>query len=244
MKIIRLEEVGSTNDYAAAHASELDQMTMILAHRQTSGRGQRGNSWESEPGKNLTFTLFFKPLNMLPREQFAISEAAALGIADYLRRRGIDAKVKWPNDIYAGNRKIAGILIEHSVSTVSIDHSRIGIGLNVNQTEFRSDAPNPVSMSMITGAGYDLDREIEAVGDFLGDKLALTSSPEGRENLHKEFLSSAWRLDGNVYPFRRKGDTGSFAGIIRKIGTDGMLGVEDTATGVIGTYAFKEIIFL
>ena len=106
----------STNSYVSHHAASLADMTMVIADAQTAGRGQRGNSWESEPGKNLTFTLLHRPKGVLPREQFAISEATALAVADFLEENGISAAVKWPNDIYVGDRKIAGILIEHSLT--------------------------------------------------------------------------------------------------------------------------------
>ena len=116
MNYLELEETASTNTYATQHAGELADMTMVTARRQSAGRGQRGNSWESEPGRNLTFSLFFRPPRSLhPRSQFFISEAVALAIADALAGRGVEAMVKWPNDIYCGDRKICGILIEHSL---------------------------------------------------------------------------------------------------------------------------------
>ncbi len=167
MNFLLLEEVDSTNSYVAVHAAELEDMTMVIADSQTAGRGQRGNSWESEQGKNLTFTLLYKPQGIAPREQFAISEAAALAVADFLVESGMEAKVKWPNDIYAGDRKISGILIEHALMGQTIQHTRIGIGLNVNQREFRSDAPNPVSMVQLLGSESDISRVAVGVGTHL-----------------------------------------------------------------------------
>ncbi len=96
MNFLLLEEVDSTNSYVAVHAAELEDMTMVIADSQTAGRGQCGNSWESEQGKNLTFTLLYKPQGIAPREQFAISEAAALAVADFLVESGMEAKVKCP----------------------------------------------------------------------------------------------------------------------------------------------------
>lgn len=92
MNFLLLEQVDSTNSYVSVHAGELDDMTMVIADTQTAGRGQRGNSWESEPGRNLTFTLLHRPKGIAPREQFAISEATALAIADFLEETGIEAK--------------------------------------------------------------------------------------------------------------------------------------------------------
>ena len=177
MNFLLLEEVDSTNSYVAVHAAELEDMTMVIADSQTAGRGQRGNSWESEQGKNLTFTLLYKPQGIAPREQFAISEAAALAVADFLVESGMEAKVKWPNDIYAGDRKISGILIEHALMGQTIQHTRIGIGLNVNQREFRSDAPNPVSMVQLLGSESDISRVAVGVGTHLERRLPPAATP-------------------------------------------------------------------
>ncbi len=164
MKILLLEETDSTNIYVSVHADSLDDMTLVAAHSQTAGRGQRGNSWESEPGRNICATLFHRPAGVPARVQFAVSEATALGVADMLAHYGIEARVKWPNDVYVGDRKICGILIENAVAGCDLLHCRIGIGLNVNQTVFRSDAPNPVSMAMLLGAETPLSDALAAAG--------------------------------------------------------------------------------
>lgn len=244
MNFIILEEVDSTNSYVTRHATELNENTMVLAATQTAGRGQRGNSWESEPGANLTATLFYRPQGVAPREQFAISEATALAVADYLRDEGLPAVVKWPNDIYVDDRKICGILIEHSVTSTDIDHSRIGIGLNVNQSEFVSDAPNPVSMVQLTGKHRDISRVAAALGERLDRRLALTSTPEGRAELHADFLRSLWRADGKPHPFRRRSDGSLLNGIIETVDTTGPLTIRDTQSGASESFWFKEIEFL
>ena len=115
MKIKWIDKVDSTNTYLKEHPSEVPAGTMLAARTQKAGRGQRGNSWESEPGKNLTFSFRAENLPLRPSEQFAVSEATALAIVALLRDYDIEAKVKWPNDIYVGNRKICGILIENSI---------------------------------------------------------------------------------------------------------------------------------
>lgn len=244
MNFLLLEQTDSTNSYVSVHSDELADMTMVIAGRQTAGRGQRGNSWESEPGKNLTFTLYFVPAGVAPREQFAISEASALAVADFLEEAGIPALVKWPNDVYSGDSKIAGILIEHSLTGNAIIHSRIGIGLNVNQTEFVSDAPNPVSMRMLTGKTYDISHAAAAVGAHLERRLATTSSAEGRAALHAEFRRRLWRGDGNEYPFRLRGETREFPGIITDVRPDGPIEILDSAGARKALYNFKEIEFL
>lgn len=244
MKFIILEEVDSTNSFVSRHTAELEDMTMVIAERQTAGRGQRGNSWESEPGKNLTVTLFHRPAGIAPREQFALSEAVALAVADYLRSEGIGATVKWPNDIYVGDRKICGILIEHSVMPGAIDHTRIGIGLNVNQTEFLGDAPNPVSMIQLDGRRRDVSRVAAAMGERLESRLRRASTPEGRAGLHADFLRGMWRRDGRPHPFRRRDDGREFEGVIGDVSPEGPIGILDTATGLTEEYRFKEVEFV
>lgn len=244
MNFLLLESVDSTNSYVSLHSSELDNSTMVIADTQTAGRGQRGNSWESEPGKNLTFTMLFRPESMHPLEQFSISEATALAIVDYLRTAGIEAKVKWPNDIYVNDSKIAGILIEHSVTGKSIEHSRIGVGLNVNQREFKSDAPNPVSIYQLITEESDISRTAVAVGSALEQRLLMTSSAEGRKKLHAEFLQSLWRGDNQPHPFRRRSDGHEYAGIITGVSETGPIEILNIETRQTETYAFKEVEFM
>ena len=244
MNFLLLEQVDSTNSYVSVHAGELDDMTMVIADTQTAGRGQRGNSWESEPGRNLTFTLLHRPEGIAPREQFAISEATALAIADFLEETGIRAKVKWPNDIYADDGKIAGILIEHSLTGSAITDSRIGVGLNVNQREFRSDAPNPVSMANLLGADTDISRVAARVGAHLEARLSLAATPEGREEMHREFKRRLWRGDGAEHPFRRRDTGGIFPGVITDVSPEGPISILDTASGSTSIFMFKEVEFL
>lgn len=239
-----LEEVDSTNSYVTRHAAGLPDMTMVIAERQTAGRGQRGNSWESEPGRNLTVTLFHRPENLEPRAQFALSEAVALAVADYLLAEGLEAAVKWPNDIYVGDRKICGILIEHSVMPGLIEHSRIGIGLNVNQARFVSDAPNPVSMFQLDGVRRDVSHVAAAVGAHLERRLRQAATPEGRAGLHEEFVRSLWRGDGRAYPFRRRSDALEFIGVIEGVSPEGPIRIRDSRTGEGRDYWFKEVEFL
>lgn len=243
MKYVILEEVDSTNSYVSLHSPELDDMTMVAAHSQTAGRGQRGNSWESEPGSNLTFTLLARRLPVAPAGQFAISEAVALGVSDFLRGAGLAADVKWPNDIYVGDRKISGILIEHSLTGSEIEQTRIGVGLNVNQTEFRSDAPNPVSMRQLTGDSYDISRIAAGVGVCLERRLSRLGDAEAVALQHEEFKSRLWRAEGE-HPFRRRSDGAEFTGRILDVLPHGPLVVADAATGESGEYMFKEIEFI
>lgn len=171
-----MEEVDSTNSEARRRIAGLGNMSVIAAVRQTSGRGQRGNSWLSSVGKNLTFTMVVKfgdgglpPL--MANRQFALSRCASLGVADFLVAEGVECLVKWPNDIYVGNRKICGILIENILQDNHLAASMIGIGLNVNQKDFPPQLVNPVSMSLLTGKEYDLKERLPALCGCLRNRL-------------------------------------------------------------------------
>ncbi len=244
MKYIILESTASTNTWCREHASELTAPVAVRALAQTAGRGQRGNYWEAAPGENLTFSIVWHPEGVKPSEQFAISEATALGVVSYLRGRGIEAKVKWPNDIYVGNRKICGILIEHSLLGTAIERSVLGVGINVNQGAFHSDAPNPVSVIQLSGERYRLEDELGRVVEEIEGKLALASTPDGRGALHREFLQLLWRGDGENYLFRDVKDSEQFLGNIKDVEPEGFLIVRKKEDGTIKRYAFKEVEFI
>lgn len=148
-KVINLKEVDSTNNYLQRLILESEneiEGLVVNAENQKSGKGQRGNAWESKKGKNLTFSLFLKP-KLFIQNQFLLSKVISLGILDYLKNLGLTkVKIKWPNDIYCGDRKISGILIENSVRNNSVYNSIIGIGLNVNQIDFDQKLGNPTSI--------------------------------------------------------------------------------------------------
>lgn len=243
MEKILLEETGSTNSWCADHIGDLGHLTMVRASAQNSGRGQRGNSWESEPGRNLTLSVVLRPTGFRASNQFAISEAVALAVADTLGWYGIPAKVKWPNDIYVGDKKICGILIEHAVGGTDILHSICGAGINVNQREFRSDAPNPVSMIQISGEEYDLEEVSEVFGRALEQTVGLIASPGGRDMLHADFMRRLWRGDGRPHPFRDTATGEKFRAIIADVEPSGYLRLLDERM-TPRRYAFKEVEFL
>ena len=150
--VIWLDSVDSTNNEAKRNIDVLDNLSVIAANDQTSGRGQRGNIWLTEPGKNLTFSIVLKyeqmQVRMKAEGQFKISELTAMSVIDLLAQCGIHARIKLPNDIYVGNEKICGILIEHSLHGEQLSHTIIGVGLNVNQLTFDPSLPNPTSMRL------------------------------------------------------------------------------------------------
>ncbi len=243
MQIKTLEEVDSTNSYLMREASGLENPLMVMARTQTAGRGQRGNSWESEPGKNLTFSLLVRPESFPAISQFSISEATALAVKDFLSLHGIDAKVKWANDIYVGDRKICGILIQHSLSGFKIGHSVLGIGINVNQTEFLSDAPNPVSMKQVTGTTYNLEQLAMQIGDCIENRIGKIYDESDRDRLHNEFKQNLWRGDGKLYPFADTATGEYFEAAIAEVDAHGPMTLR-LADGSSRTYSFKEISFL
>ena len=146
--IIWLDETDSSNDEARRAIDSLDNLSVVAVRCQTAGRGQGTNSWLTAPGENLTFSIVLKDFDILPKELVAISQITALSIVDFLSLYGIDARIKLPNDIYVGARKISGILIENSICAGKLRWSIIGIGINVNQTVFPTSLPNPTSISL------------------------------------------------------------------------------------------------
>lgn len=240
MKKILLDTTDSTNSYIKREIETIQPLTMVLAKDQTAGRGQRGNSWEAEPGRNLTLSFFIIPSDIRPAQQFIISEAVALAILDTLSSYGIVALVKWPNDIYVADKKICGILIENSIMGVSISHSIIGIGLNVNQTVFVSDAPNPVSMAQIAGKEFSLDDVADRLGGYCEARLDETKRPD---ELHKEYFARLWRSDGSLHPFREPASGERFFASIHSVELTGHLNLK-RSNGEIRCYAFKEVEFI
>ena len=156
--LIFYNELPSTNTEASLLLKSGEQIegTVIQTDFQSAGKGQAGNKWESEKGKNLLFSIILYPQSISPYDQFLISMTISLGICDFLDRLCTGATIKWPNDIYLGNDKIAGILIENSILGTMIETSVAGIGLNINQDNFVSIQPRPISLKMATGKEYSI----------------------------------------------------------------------------------------
>lgn len=166
MKRIHYKQLASTN----SHIKEMLQSDSILPHftvistdYQTSGRGQRENRWESCEGANLLFSILLRPEELKATEAFAISRIVSVAIAKWLTAYIDNISIKWPNDIYCGDKKICGILIENSMMGSNINTSIVGVGININQTQFSSFIPNPTSLSLITGKSYVVEDELKGV---------------------------------------------------------------------------------
>jgi BirA family biotin operon repressor/biotin-[acetyl-CoA-carboxylase] ligase len=239
--IIWLSTVGSTNSYAAQllRDGDVTEATVVSALFQSEGRGQSKNRWESEYGSNLLFSMILYPSLIRPEDQFSISIAVSLGIRDTLSGYIDSIRIKWPNDLYAGNDKIAGILIESAISGETILHTIAGIGINVNQRKFTSDAPNPISMKMITGKEWDtaalLDELRESIIRRYRELLR-----GGREVMDGDYQRSLWRL-GEWHSYRS--GTTAFTGMITGTTRSGCLMIRDES-GTIKEFSFREIEYL
>lgn len=247
------DEVDSTNTQLAAAKDRLPADTVYAALWQSAGKGQRGNRWESRIGENLTFSILWKPASLPASAQFSLSEAAALGVADYLAGEGLDTFIKWPNDIIAGGRKICGMLLEHSLSADKLADSVVGIGLNVNQRSF-GEAPNATSMALLTGLERDIKKELPRLLDALDCRFAQTGSESGRAALRKDYLERLFqRGEWHEYIDRRSADPllpttrevegERFEGRITGLTPGGLLMVERRG-GALLEFAFKEISYL
>lgn len=246
IKVRWVEVTGSTNADMALEKETLDDMSVIAAKFQTAGRGQRGNQWESRSGENLTFSILFKPNDLMLHEQFCISQVAALGIIDFLKNEGIEAKVKWPNDIYVGDKKICGILIENTSSDDKLSASIVGIGFNLNQKEFDSDAPNPVSLAMLTGKHYEVNETLVRLIQCIMKLYLEISRGEKRfylrTSLDGRFLETLYRR-GEWHFFEEMPQGRRIRA--RILGTDNSACLQlEHDNGCVKSYAFREIKYI
>ncbi|MCR5313982.1 MAG: biotin--[acetyl-CoA-carboxylase] ligase [Bacteroidaceae bacterium] len=248
MQRINLPMVDSTNNFVRdmlAFGDDLSGMTLVVAENQTAGRGQQGNSWESEPGKNLTFSILCHPDFVKPAEQFLLSQCIALAVQravdGVLKDCGVDEEVsvKWPNDIYVGDKKISGTLIECDLMGRNISNCIIGTGINVNQKQFVSDAPNPVSLIQL--CGKEIDRE-KVLGDVVSHfrtlyEMLMESRDEAVRQVYMEHLF--WREGKHRFEDVR----GEFTAEIAGIEPTGHL-ILRFENGNTVRYEFKEVKFL
>ena len=207
LKYVHLEQIDSTNAYLQRQQTEADIRNWVVsADEQTAGKGMGSNGWESEVGKNLTFSLALD-MGFLPAErQFLLSEAVAGGLIQALDTLLPAEKlhIKWPNDIYYENHKLAGILINSTIKANMMDISIIGIGLNINQMQFQDWPTHPISLKQITGKEYDLQPLLEQVAESIYNKVeVLKTTPTAIEQayLKRLFHYRTWadyEVDGKV----------------------------------------------
>ena len=207
LKYVHLEQIDSTNAYLQRQQSEGDIRNWVVsADEQTAGKGMGSNGWESEVGKNLTFSLALD-MSFLPAErQFLLSEAVALGLIHALDALLPSEKlhIKWPNDIYFENHKLAGILINSTIKANIMDVSIIGIGMNVNQIQFQDWPTHPISMKQIMGKDYDLQPLMEQIAESIYNKVQiLKANPTAIEETYLQRLYryrtwAEYEVDGKV----------------------------------------------
>jgi BirA family transcriptional regulator, biotin operon repressor / biotin---[acetyl-CoA-carboxylase] ligase len=194
--IVKIAETKSTNSLAIQMLSKSrpEEGTVIITDYQSQGKGTEHNTWESEKDKNLTFSLILYP-NFAADQQFILNKAISLGIYDFLSAELPEQKVsiKWPNDIYINDKKACGILIQNSVIGNSLDYVVVGIGLNVNQTSFVSDAPNPVSMKIMTAMDYSLDDILQKLLRSVFNRYAQIT-PDTNRNIENDYHKALYRL--------------------------------------------------
>jgi BirA family biotin operon repressor/biotin-[acetyl-CoA-carboxylase] ligase len=250
-RLIELDEVDSTNSYLRRLDVQSDQRpVLVTAEFQSAGRGADTNRWESERGKNLLFSLRLMPKSLPARRMFAISEATALAVKDSLDTflpsqlstfnfQLSTFLVKWPNDIYYGDSKVAGILIENDLQGPLVQRSTIGIGINVNQRRFLSDAPNPRSLADIVGHDVErrfvLERFMESFTHHF--RQIEDGNPEALDALHETYKSHLYRL-GEEHSYSDK--DGTFRATLTDVEPTGHLILRDTE-GILRRYAFKEV---
>jgi len=239
--IVFAPNMPSTNTYAAGLLSggRVQEGTIIRTDFQSAGRGQPGSSWESEKGKNLLFSIILYPSMISLENQFLISMALSVGIRDYVHHQTGESSIKWPNDIYVKDDKIAGILIENSVMDNRIASCIAGIGLNVNQEVFSSGIPNPVSLKQITGKEYDPEKCIADLAAELDRWYGILESGD-KERIRNEYKSRLYRFE---HWHKYKDEEGKFAGRITDVENDGRLLME-RSNGSIKHYYFREMDFI
>ena len=191
--IIWLESADSTNDELRRRLDRSGHLSVIAAGMQSAGRGQGDHVWHSAPGLNLTFSILMRHSILKASDALAVTSVMTLGICDYLQARGIVPWIKWPNDIWVGERKICGILVENSIRAGMMDFSIVGVGLNLNQTDWPSELPNPVSLKNLTGQEYDTREELEHLSDSIARQCARISVPGGASEIIEEFNKAVVR---------------------------------------------------
>jgi BirA family biotin operon repressor/biotin-[acetyl-CoA-carboxylase] ligase len=242
-QLVRLDEVDSTNTFALnlLRNSETSEGTVVIARSQTAGRGQRGNSWISEEGKNLTCSIILKPTFLNVSLQFDLTRAIALGISDFLSDllQSTSVNIKWPNDIFIDTKKICGILIENVLNGPQISASVIGIGLNVNQVVFPDNSPNATSIFKLTEMELNVDDLYKILFSYVEARYLQLRAGHAAK-LREEY-------DGCLY---RKGELASysdfknvFEGTVEGVTAEGLL-VLRVRGGEVKRFGFKEVGFL
>ena len=251
-----MPEVPSTNTWlldALSRNEPIEEETVVYTMCQTQGRGQVGNTWESEPGFNIAFSLLLRPSFWPIRSQFTLSQLCCLGIFDGLSSlcKGADEGdaflsklcIKWPNDIYVGDKKLGGMLIENRIMNGTLSECVLGVGLNVNQTVWRGDAPNPTSL-LLQGLKYSPEQVLAAATEGITDRYHLfKQNPETYgARIHDDFVKHLYRKEG-VFDYVDAQTGKPFRAEIAGVDPAGPL-LLNTTDGECLSYWFKEVKFV
>lgn len=244
--IIALDEIPSTNTYAMEllKKGSLTEGTLISAFAQTGGRGQFGNAWEARPGKNLTFSLVMQPRFLPVTHQFYLSKITSLAVlgmlTEFLPASQYDIQIKWPNDVLVNGQKIAGILIENVLGGgVNIQHSVIGVGININQAAFGAMKREATSLQLLLGREVDLNEPLERFCKHF-EALYLGLKQGRHDHLNRQYLHNLYQYN-QVARYDVQGH--AFEGKIIGVEENGLL-VLETKKGELLRFNFKEIAFL
>jgi BirA family biotin operon repressor/biotin-[acetyl-CoA-carboxylase] ligase len=232
LEVVHIEETDSTNRWMKENGKQNDMV--VVAEYQTAGRGCGTNSWESERGKNLLCSVFIHPKDFQAKSQFIITQLVSVALCKAIEKfANKPVEIKWPNDIYVGDKKICGVLIENRLQGRMVKDTIIGIGLNVNQTEFKSDAPNPVSIKQLTGKDTDRDEVLKAFIDEMNECCRTRTCIA-------DYKARLYRREGK-HKFMTQNTV--FEASIVDVKDDGRLMLEDEM-GIAHLYRFKEVTFV
>lgn len=242
--LIKLISVDSTNDYLknlASNSEPLPEGTVIMAEHQFAGRGQHGNVWYAEPGKNLTFSIFLKPFFIAPEQHFLLNIMVSVALNNVLSKYLRDGlSIKWPNDIYFGDKKIGGILIENTVMGNKLKHTIIGIGLNINQFSFDTQLQQKAaSLSQILQQDVNLPMLLSEICTQIEQLYLKLKSGKGA-TLQDLYVNKLYRIN-QIAKYSHKGEV--FEGKIEGISDTGMLRIKPLH-GETVEFGFKEVVFV
>ena len=236
--MIYLPSCHSTNDIAAELVLKglADEGTIVITDNQVKGKGQRGAEWYSEPSKNFTFSIILRPSFLSIAEQFLLSQTVALAIYNYVSLYSIEVKIKWPNDIYVSSKKISGTLIENSIQGTSLGHSIVGIGINVNQTEFFN--PKSTSLANVLGHQLSLTSEFYKLVSLLDSGYLKLKSMQQADTIRNRYLSNLLGYN-QLNSFKYKGEL--VGGTVTGITDSGKLCLKLNTENSVKEFDLKEI---
>jgi BirA family biotin operon repressor/biotin-[acetyl-CoA-carboxylase] ligase len=212
--VVFVPECHSTNDFALdlTQNSNTNEGTVVITNNQTAGRGQRGNTWEAEPDKNLTFSLMLKPKKLAIMEQFYLNICVSLAIRDYIKRKtSVLVQIKWPNDVLVEGQKICGILIENQIKGAVFSNCIVGIGLNMNQQNFSNT--RATSLGLVTGEEYNLDDELSLLLAFLEARYFDLDHQRYKKLLDDYLAVMYWRNEPHTFTANDHDFEGTITGI-------------------------------